>query len=89
MVKNIFIPSFKSVEEGITFMGETEYNTLFSVGVNWDLWYDINGDEKTNIPEQRESAIISTLLPDDITVQSSDFENNKWYYDGEFIFMIL
>ena len=88
MIKNIFIPSFKTLEDGVTFMEETEYKTLFSVGINWDLWYDFNGVEKNNINQQKDSVIISNILPSSITTESINFQIDKWYYDGEFIFML-
>lgn len=88
MNKNIFIPSFLSMDEGMQFMQETQYKTLFSIGVNWDIWYDSDGVEITNIDEQKGSVIISNNLNEDIITQIGDYEIDKWYYDGEFIFIL-
>ena len=87
MIKNIFIPSFHSLDEGIQFMNETEYKTLFSIGISWNVWYNVDGVEITDIEEQKDSVIISNKLPIHILSQSGDYEIDKWYYDGEFIFM--
>lgn len=89
MIKNIFIPSFNSLEDGINFMEQTEYKTLFSVGINWEKWYNINGEEILNIPQQKEIVIISSQLPNDIIIKDSDYQDNKWYYDGDFIFIMV
>lgn len=89
MIKNIFIPSFKTLEDGIKFMEDAQFKTSFSVGVNWDIWYNSNGEIVSDIEEQRGSVIISHILPDNIITQSVDFENDKWYYDGDYIFIMI
>ncbi len=87
-MKQIVLMSFNSILEGLNFMNSFSYPCAFTINRNWDNWYDKSGNLLSNIDEQRLNNIMLANPDSNILCLESNWVNNEYCYDGDFIFIL-
>lgn len=86
-MKQIILMSFNSVNEGINFMNNFQYPSVFTINRDWYVWYDKNGNKLENIDEQRLANIMLSHPEPYMYCLTDNFVDNEYCYDGNFVFV--
>lgn len=86
-MKQIILMSFNSVNEGINFMNNFQYPSVFTINRDWYVWYDKNGNKLENIDEQRLANIMLSHPEPYMYCLTDNFVDDEYCYDGNFVFV--